>query len=162
MTTKPRPARGKRRPVSVNLVVWGSFAVGILGSLGFNIASTILTNGFSPSIAVAMLWPLLNLGAVEMMIRVPWPRGLAWTVARYGPTGLVAVISFVISYTHIHHVMSAMGEADISTMSGPFAIDFLMLLAGVALVALHTPKPPARRRKPAARKPRPRVAVQSA
>lgn len=152
MAQTQRTTRRKRRPVSVALVVWGSFLVGMIGSLGFNIASTVLTNGFGPAIAVAVLWPLLNLGSVELMIRVPWPKGAAWTVARYGPTGLVAAISFLISYTHIHHVMLVMGEASVSAMSGPFAIDLLMLLAGVALVALHTPKPPTRRRKPTARR----------
>ncbi|AIG78442.1 Hypothetical protein AJAP_28015 [Amycolatopsis japonica] len=153
-TTRKR----KRRPVSVSLVVWGSFLVGILGSLGFNIASTVITNGWGPAVAVAMLWPLLNLGAVEMMIRVPWPRGNGWTALRYGPTGAVALISFGISYSHIHHVMSTIGEASFSAMAAPLAIDFLMLLSGVALVVLHSPKPPVRRRKAAPRR-RPALAT---
>jgi hypothetical protein len=157
---KRGPAR-KRRPLSVNLVVWGSFLVGLVGSLAFNIASTVITDGFGPAVAVAVLWPLLTLGGVELMIRVPWPKGRGWTIARYGPTGAVAAISFLISYTHIHHVMAVIGEADVSALSGPFAIDLLMLLAGVALVALHTPKPATRRRRPAA--PRaPRLAVAAA
>ncbi|WP_439377850.1 hypothetical protein [Amycolatopsis lexingtonensis] len=146
----PAARKRKRRPVSVSLVVWGSFLVGIVGSLGFNIASTVITNGWGPAVAVSVLWPLLNLGAVEMMIRVPWPRGGWWTLARYAPTGAVAAISFAISYSHIHHVMTAIGEASFSTLSAPLAIDFLMLLSGVALVVLHSPKPPVRRRKPTA------------
>jgi hypothetical protein len=146
--TTPANRKRKRRPMSVSLVVWGSFLVGLVGSLGFNIASTVITNGVGPAVAVAVLWPLLNLGSVEMMIRVPWPRGKGWTFLRYAPTGVVALISFVISYTHIHHVMAVIGEADIAALSGPLAIDVLMLLAGVALVALHSPKPPVRRRKP--------------
>lgn len=150
MTTKRQPRR-RRRPVSVALIVWGSFLVGIAGSLGFNIASTVITNGIGPSIAVAMLWPLLNLGAVALMIHVPWRKGPWWTFARFGPTGVVAVISFVISYMHTHHVMTVIGEHSLSAMSGPFAIDALMLLAGVALVALHAPAP-TRRRMPAARR----------
>lgn len=156
--TTRHPAR-KRRPLSVNLVVWGSFLVGLVASLAFNVASTVITDGFGPAVAGAVLWPLLTLGAVELMIRVPWPKGRGWTIARYGPTGAVAAISFLISYMHIHHVMTVIGEANVSALSGPFAIDLLMLLAGVALVALHTPKPATRRRKAPVRRSAPRLAV---
>jgi hypothetical protein len=152
MATKATPAptrKRKRRPVSINIVVWGSFAVGILGSIGFNVGSTIMTNGLGLSILGAVMWPLLNVGAVEMMIRAPWRKGPLWTFARYGLTGLVALISFIVSYTHISHVLTAWGEAWITTVTGPLAIDGLMLLAGAALVAMHAPKTPARRRKPA-------------
>ena len=144
---RPAARNPKRRPVSIGLVVWGSFLTGILGSLGFNVGSTIMTNGIGPSIAGAVLWPLLNVGAVEMMIRVPWPKGRLWTFSRYVPTGTVAFISFAVSFTHIHHVLTSWGEAWITTVAGPLAIDGLMLLAGAALVAMHAPKPPARRRK---------------
>ena len=74
----------KRRPVSINIVVWGSFLVGILASIGFNVGSTVMTNGFGWFILFAIGVPLINVGAVEMMIRVPWAKGRMWTFARYG------------------------------------------------------------------------------
>ena len=155
MTTQKRPAR--RKPtVTVALVVWGAFLVGLLGSFGFNVAYTVTTNGVGPSLAVAFLWPLLNLSAVKLMIWVPWRPGRGWGFARFGLSGGVAVISFVISASHIYHVMVGMGEPTASAIAAPFAIDVLMTLSGVAMVALSAPKPAARRkapvRKPAARR----------
>jgi hypothetical protein len=146
--------------MSTHVVVWGSFLVALAGSFGFQVASTVIRNGVGPSIAVAFLWPLLNLGAIEMMIGSHWRPGHGWTAARYGLSGAVAVISFVISFGHIQSVMLAMGETPAAAFAGPFAIDVLMLLAGASLVALRAPKPRARPRKATPRrKPALRVAT---
>ena len=59
------------------------------------------------------------------------------------------MISFGASYTHIHHVLTAWSEVGLVALTLPLAIDFLMLLAGAALIAMHAPKPATRRRRPA-------------
>lgn len=74
--------------------------------------------------------------AIEVLARVQWPRGSRWyTLARYGGTGLVALVAAVISYRHLAGLLTAWGEDSLNAHLGPLAVDGLMVVAAAALLA---------------------------
>lgn len=85
--------------------------------------------------AAAAFWPLAVLLAIEMVTRIDWPEGWRWTFARYGGLGVVAAVAAIISYQHMSGLLSAYGETGITTVVGPLAVDGLMIVASVALLA---------------------------
>lgn len=151
-TTTKRPAR-RRKSISDDAVTWGAFLLGLAASLGFSVANAVMTNGVGGSIAVAALWPLLTFCGVKLMMMSRWRKGNVWTLARYGGAGACALISFLINFGHIVRVMAAIGEPDVAAWAAPFAIEMLMLLAGVSLAGNSGRAPVRTRKTPVRRKP---------
>jgi hypothetical protein len=126
------------------LIVWGGFLLGLTASVLANVLDTWLPAahqpvGWSPGLAPqigAAVWPAALMFAVETLSRVPWPGGTWWLVARYGGAGTVALGSAVISYGHVHDVLSSWGYGPGSAALGPLVIDGLMVICGFALLAL--------------------------
>ena len=89
--------------------------------------------------------PLALLLAVECMTRPRWHRrpgawsGFWWGLARYGGTGLVALVAAVLSYRHMSALLLAYGEDALNAAIGPLAVDGLMVVAGFALLAMNNP-----------------------
>lgn len=128
------------------VVVWGGLGVGLVASTAFNVISVAITSGKPVAMIMSGVWPLALTLAVEIMVRVPFPKGRMWTVARLGGVGSVAALAMVISFSHIHHVMIHWGESPVTAIAAPLVLDGLMTLSGAALLAMHAPKPTTRRR----------------
>jgi hypothetical protein len=129
------------------LIVWGGFLLGLTASVLANVLDTWLPAahqpvGWSPGLAPqigAAVWPAALMFAVETLSRVPWPHGTWWLLARYGGVGTVALGSAVISYGHVHDVLSSWGYSPGSAALGPLVIDGLTVICGFALLAItHT------------------------
>ncbi len=127
-----------RQPAGARLVAWSAFGLGIAASVAANVAHARAAVG--PRIAAAFV-PLALLLAVECMSRPAWHRaGLWWGLARYGGTGLVALVAAVMSYRHMTALLAGYGEDPLNAAIGPLAVDGLMVVAGFALLAMnHTP-----------------------
>ena len=93
--------------------------------------------GIAPQIGAAV-WPIGLLLSVEVLSRVPWPRGWAWSLARYGGAGTVALGSAVISYGHLRDVLLAWGYGPMGAHVGPLVLDGLMVISGFALLAMSS------------------------
>lgn len=135
-------------------VVWSAFGLCTAVSVTFNGLHTALETSSPIRLSMGAVWPVMAVLAVELLTRVPFPKGMGWTLARYGGVGTVAVGAMVISYMHTFHVLVVWGEPLLAAAVGPLVVDGLMALSGAALLAMHAPKPTRRRRRPAARKPR--------
>jgi hypothetical protein len=123
------------QPRAARLVVWSAFLLGIAASIAANVAHA--QPAWGPRIAGAFV-PLALLLAVECMSRPHWRRaGTWWGLARYGGTGLVALVAAVISYRHMAGLLERYGEDTLNAHLGPLAVDGLMVVAGFALLAIN-------------------------
>jgi len=116
------------------LIVWAAFLLGIGASVAANVAHAQPTAG--ARIAGAF-FPLALLLAVEVMSRPVWNRtGFLWGLARYGATGLVAIVAAIVSYRHMSGLLLQYGEDSLSALLGPLSVDGLMVVSGFALLAM--------------------------
>ncbi|MFG2021088.1 DUF2637 domain-containing protein [Actinomadura geliboluensis] len=121
---------------------WASvaFGLGVAVSVAANVAHTYYIPGAGrPPVGAqlaAAFYPLALLLVVEILARVPWPGGLAWTAARYGGTSVVAGVAAVVSYRHMAALLTAYGEDALTARIGPLAVDGLMVVASFALLAI--------------------------
>ena len=90
------------------------------------------------AVLLAAFWPLALLLAVEVLVRVAWPRETRWTVLRFGGVTPVAVVAAVVSYRHLSGLLDWYGEDTVTVAIGPLAVDGLMLISTGALLALST------------------------
>jgi hypothetical protein len=135
-----------RVPLGAKVVSWTGFVFGSVMSVAANVLHTWLPAarmppGWSPDIASqigAAVWPLGLLLSVEVLSRVPWPRGWQWLLARFAGTGAVALGSAVISYGHVQEVLAAWGYGELASYVGPLVLDGLMVISGFALLAMSS------------------------
>src|SRR5438105_15743570 len=100
------------------LVSWGAFLGGTGASVAANVAHASIPPphadpGWRPQLGAqiaAAFWPLALLAAIEVLTRVPWPRGWLWDIARYAGAGTVAAGAAFLSYRHMAAPLPAWGE----------------------------------------------------
>jgi hypothetical protein len=126
------------------LVSWGAFLGATAASVAANVAHARIPPpraepDWQPELGAqiaAAFWPLALLAAVEVLTRVPWPRGPFWVLARYAGAGTVALGAAFLSYRHMAALLSAWREDGWNAHIGPLVVDGLMVIAGTALLAL--------------------------
>ncbi len=141
---EPTPVTGPVSLAGAHAMAWVGFALGSLVSVAGNWLHAWLPaadnpDGWSPTIASqvgAAVWPVALLVSVEVLSRTGWQPGWHWTLVRFGGTAVVALGSAVISYGHIHAVLSAWGYDAVGAGVGPLVIDGLMVVSGFALIAI--------------------------
>jgi hypothetical protein len=146
MATSKDPARSGR------MVAWVAFVFGSVMSVAGNVLHTWLVpprpegapadwtppEDWTPSLASQIgsaVWPSALLLSVEVLSRIQWPDTRLWRVARYGGVGTVGVGSAIISYGHLHGVLTAWNYGDLGAAVGPIVLDGLMVVSGFALLA---------------------------
>jgi hypothetical protein len=115
------------------LIAWTAFLLGIGASVAANVAHARPEIG--PRLASAFA-PLALVLAVELAVRLQWRPGWRWMLGRWGGTGLVAVVTAVVSYRHQVGLLAGYGEDPISAAILPLSVDGLMLTSAAALLAL--------------------------
>src|SRR5690242_18023312 len=90
------------------------------------------------AIAVSMAWPIFLFVAVEILIRVPWPRGISYHLLRWCGLLPVAIVAAFVSYRHLSGLLTHYGEEPMVAFLGPLAVDGMMIMATGALYAIHT------------------------
>jgi hypothetical protein len=88
------------------------------------------------AVAGAAVWPVFLLIAVEILSRVQW--GQHWGQRWAGLIGAaaVAIVAAIESYMHMRGLLLSWGETPFLATIGPLAVDGLMVLAGMALLAI--------------------------
>ncbi|WP_432981576.1 hypothetical protein [Dactylosporangium sp. CA-233914] len=100
--------------------------------------------GWSPNFGAvvgAVFWPIAVFVAVEILARVIWPNGRAWTALRFLGLLPVALVAAVVSYRHLSGLLQFYGEDDLTMLIGPLAVDGLMVMATGALIATGRRQP---------------------
>jgi hypothetical protein len=118
---------------------WGGLLFGAALSVVGNVAHTCLadsTISLFLRLPFAVVWPVSLLVAVEILIRVNWTKTLISWVGRI-VLFIVAPVTAVVSYLHLHSLMQMAGEDPFSTLIGPLGVDGLMLGATVALLVIR-------------------------
>lgn len=121
----------------------GWLVFGIVASVAGNVANACLTEtpvSLWLRVPLAVIWPLGMFGAIEVLVRNRSVRG--W-LARIGQGALltVSVPTAVTSFVNLHALMIKANEPGIAQLSGPLAIDGLMLGCTVMLLAARAVKP---------------------
>jgi hypothetical protein len=118
--------------------------LGGLVSVAANVAHSFINPPGAPigwhpepgAVVSAIVWPVFLLIAVEILIRIGWPHGISWVLARFvGMLPIIGVAAFV-SYRHLSGLLAFYGEEPIVCVIGPLAVDGLMVMATTALMAL--------------------------
>ena len=123
-----------RAPWQARAWAWAGFGLGTLASIAANVAHAQDTIG--AKLAGAFV-PVALIIAVEVMCRPIWQRpGWQWQLARYGGTGLVALVTAVMSYGHMHGLLLSYDESPLNAAIGPLAVDGLMVISGFAILAM--------------------------
>ncbi len=94
--------------------------------------------GWSPepmAVVFAMSWPVFLFVAVEILARTPWPRLWNWTLLRWLGLTPVALVAAFVSYRHLSGLLAHYGEEPLAALTGPLAVDGLMVVATGALLA---------------------------
>ncbi len=115
----------------------GWLAFGIVASIAGNIANACLTETHVSlwlRVPLAVIWPMGMFGAIEVLVRNRHVRGV---LARVGQGALltVSIPTAVTSFVNLHGLMVKANEPGIAQLSGPLAIDGLMLGCTVMLLA---------------------------
>lgn len=148
--TSARP--GTPVPAGARFVAWAGFIFGAAVSVIANILHAwippVLPEGgdpikwaaeWAPSFAeqaYGAAFPLILLLSVEGVARIPWPRGIGWVAVRVIGGAVVALGSGVISYSHLHDLLTSFRYDWLSAAVGPLVIDGLMLVCGFGLLAI--------------------------
>jgi hypothetical protein len=115
----------------------GGLVFGIIASITGNVANACLT----PSsvslmllVPLAVVWPVGMFLAIEVLVRNRHQRGI---LARIGQAALltVSVPTAVTSFVNLHGLMVKANESGIAQLSGPIAIDGLMMGCTIMLLA---------------------------
>ena len=110
-------------------------------ALGLGVVFSVMANvkhaePYFDARLVSAFPPVALLLCVELMTYLPRLRGWYWHVARWGGTGAVAVVCAIVSYKHQAALFFEYGEDELSAAILPLAIDGLMLVASVTLLAI--------------------------
>lgn len=110
---------------------------GVIASIAGNVANACLTQtpvSVLLRIPMAVIWPVFLFVAVEVLVR---NRGARGVLARIGQVALltVTVPTAITSFVNLHALMIKAGEPGIAQLTGPLAIDGLMLGCTIMMLA---------------------------
>lgn len=152
-TAPATPVTNAREDRGAVLAAWTGFLFGTAISVGGNVLATWLPRltgqvtdpawspGLWPQVGAAV-WPLALLLSVEVLTRTRWRVGIQWSMARLGGILAVALGGAVISYGHLHEVLTAWHYPPAAAFVGPLVIDGLMLISGFALLSISKNRTP--------------------
>jgi len=114
-------------------------ALGLGASLGANVLHVLSKPDPSPwAVVGAGFWPCALLVSSEVLARKQWASRGARAAGVAGVLTVAAVAAW-ISYVHTHGLLTSWGEPAMSARLGPLAIDGLMIVSSLALVAQDAP-----------------------
>lgn len=114
---------------------YSGVGLGLGGSLGANVLHVL--DGKDPdvwAVVGAGFWPFALLVSSEVLARKRWASQGARVAGVVGVL-IVALVAAWISYGHVHGLLESWGEPPIAAALGPLAIDGLMVVSSLALVA---------------------------
>jgi hypothetical protein len=137
----PSAETAQPQPRGAAASAWLALVLGVGASVGANILHTVLVvgggNGNVPQVIGAAFWPVALVVAIEVMARVRWPRSVGYALIRFAGVGAVAGVAAVVSYKHMAGLLTYWGEDALSAHLGPIAVDGLVTVGALALLAIH-------------------------
>lgn len=113
--------------------------LGLIASLGANVLHVLkLPDPDVWAVVGAGFWPFALLVSSEVLARKRWASKGARIAGVIGVL-VVALVAAWISYGHVHGLLVSWGEPPIAAALGPLAIDGLMVVSSLALVAQDAP-----------------------
>ncbi len=112
-------------------------AVGVVLSVAGNVTHTVLLDSsvnLALRIIFAACWPGLLFVGIEVLVRTDWRRKFMDIAGRVVVSIPVGIVAAVVSYLHLHSLMTSSGEDPFSSLVGPLAIDGLMVGCTIALL----------------------------
>lgn len=118
---------------------------GVIASVAGNVSNACLTDSQASIILrvpLAVVWPVALFIGVEVLVRNRAVRGL---LARIGQLALLSVTvpTAITSFVNLHALMIKAGEPGMAQLTGPLAIDGLMLGCTVMMLAARVVDMPA-------------------
>lgn len=113
-------------------VAYVSLLVGAGLSVAGNLADTYRTRGAdidNLDKIMAAAWPILVILAIEMFVSPRWSPRPMFQVWRWVGCLAVGGMAMVVSWTHLHDLMSARGQLVVVAVLGPLAIDGMAIMA---------------------------------
>lgn len=113
-------------------VAYVSLLVGAGLSVAGNLADTYRTRGAdidNLDKIMAAAWPILVILAIEMFVSPRWSPKPMFQVWRWVGCLAVGGMAMVVSWTHLHDLMSARGQLMVVAVLGPLAIDGMAIMA---------------------------------
>ncbi len=122
---------------------YSGVVVGATVSIAANVAHSFLPPAHAPqgwapekgAVASAVVWPVVLFWAIEILVRVQWPRRWSYAFLRWAGMLPVAGVAAFVSYRHLSGLLAHYGEDAIVSHVGPLAIDGLMIMATGAIYA---------------------------
>lgn len=119
---------------SGRLLAWTALLVALAASVAANVAFAQPAPGPRLSAGVA---PVLVVLAAGLLERVPLSGVQMWRrLLAYGGLGVVVVAAFVTSFEHQYQLLIQYGNAKLSAVLLPIAVDGLIVLASVCLTVI--------------------------
>lgn len=113
-------------------VAYVSLLVGAGLSVAGNLADTYRTRADAVDTldkVMAAGWPILVLLAIEMFVSPRWSTDKLFQVWRWLGCLAVGGMAMVVSWTHLHDLMSSRGQLYVVSVLGPLAIDGMAIMA---------------------------------
>lgn len=146
---KPRKAQKAQKAVphaqrrGASAIAWLAFGLGIILSVLANIGHIWFVSqpedeAMISAMIFAAFWPIGLAISVEVLSRVAWPSGLKMP----GIIGTVFVggVALIVSYQHMQGLLLHFGESELSAALGPLGVDGLLIVGGVAILAIGETK----------------------
>jgi len=113
-------------------VAYVSLATAAGVSMAGNLADTYRTRGGQVDTldkALAIVWPLFVILAIEMFVSQRWKRTPLFQVWRWVGCLAIGGMAMTASWTHLHDLMASRGQLAIVAILGPLAIDGMAIMA---------------------------------
>lgn len=125
-------------------VAYVSLLVGAGLSVAGNLADTYRTRGNGVDAldkVMAAGWPILVLLAIEMFVSPRWSSARMFQAWRWLGCLAVGGMAMVVSWTHLHDLMSSRGQLPVVSVLGPLAIDGMAIMATGLILSTRTRVP---------------------
>lgn len=120
--------------VQGRLLAWTTLVVALTASVGANVAQAQPAVGPRLTAAVAPAVVILASGLLE---RVPVARARGWQrMLLIGGLIFVVLAAFITSFQHQYYLLLSYGNARLSAVLLPLAVDVLIVMASVALAVI--------------------------
>lgn len=109
-------------------------------SIAGNVADTYRTRGAATDaldVILAGAAPALVLLTVELFVSPKWSKDAGFQALRWLGCGAIGALAMLVSWVHLHDLLSSRGQMAIVSVSWPFAIDGMAIMATGLILSIR-------------------------